>query len=414
MINIILCGGSGTRLWPVSRKLFPKQFCKFVDKTSLFQDTVIRNSELCSKNFIVTSEDQYFLAFDQLKEIDYNNYSFLLEPVGRNTAPAIAISCMLVEEDDIVFVTPSDHVINNLDNYKNVVELAKSEAKKGKIVTFGIKPTHAHTGYGYIEIELRRTGVRDMGLGVEKNKLSPESRVPNPDSFSSVFSVKSFKEKPDKETAEEYLKKGNFLWNSGMFVFKAGVFLSELKKYSPEIYEKSKIAVDNMKRNKDLCSENNKCFYRINIDDMRNIPANSIDYAVIEKSSCVKVIPCDIGWDDLGSFDALFKYFPKDENGNTKDENFINMNSRNNMVISTQKRTIATIDTEDLVIIDTPDALLVTRKGSTEKIKDIVDILKEKNSDLSNIHLTVHRPWGTYTILEQNHRYKINITETLS
>jgi len=384
MINLILCGGSGTRLWPVSRKLFPKQFCKFIDNTSLFQDTVIRNEELCTRNFIVTSEEQYFLAYDQLKEIEKQNFTFLLEPVGRNTAPAIAISCMLLDYEDIVFVTPSDHVINNVENYKNVVIKGKEEAKKGNIVTFGIKPTKAHTGYGYIELDPGKTGIQDI-----------------------VFNVKSFKEKPNKEKAEEYIKKDNFLWNSGMFVFKVGVFLDELKKYSPEIYEKSKSAVTNMKKLKNICIDNLDCFNRVNLDDMLNIPSNSIDYAVMEKSSCVKVIPCDIGWDDLGSFDSLFNYFPKDSDGNTKGNNYINLDSKNNMLISTQKRTIATIDTEDLVIIDTPDALLVTKRGSTEKIKDVVQILKERKSDLSNIHLTVHRPWGIYTILEENHRYKI-------
>ncbi|MCK9226053.1 MAG: sugar phosphate nucleotidyltransferase, partial [Candidatus Muirbacterium halophilum] len=341
MINIILCGGSGTRLWPVSRKLFPKQFCKFIDDTSLFQDTVIRNSELCSKNFVVTSEDQYFLAYDQLKEIDKKNISFLLEPVGRNTAPALAISCMLLDSEDIVFVTPSDHVIGNLDNYKSVVELAKIEAKKGNIVTFGIKPTKAHTGYGYIEVEGFNVAINNEELRIKNEKINNENLV----FLNSVFSVKSFKEKPDEKTAENYIEQGNFLWNSGMIVFKVGVFLDELKKYSPIIYEKSKLAVDNMKNSNNVCIDNMNCFNRVNIDDMLDIPADSVDYAVMEKSSCVKVIPCDIGWDDLGSFDALFKYFPKDENGNTKGENFINMNSRNNMVISTQKRTIATIDT---------------------------------------------------------------------
>ena len=364
MINIILCGGSGTRLWPISRTLMPKQFVKLFNNKSLFQLTVERNSKFCEKELIVSNTEQYFLALDQQEELKRSNSNYLLEPVGRNTAPAIALACLTLDAEDIVLVTPSDHLIKDENAYATVLTKAKALAEENNLVTFGITPTFAETGFGYIESE-----------GDE---------------------VKAFHEKPDFETATNYLKAGNYYWNSGMFCFKAGVFLEELKKYSPKLYEASLLALKNAKNGEAL---------RITHEDMIQIPEDSIDYAVMEKSSRVKVVPSDIDWSDLGSFDALYEELPKDENNNTLNENHISIDSKNNLIYG-KERKIATVDIEDLIVVDTGDALLISKKGSSQKVKKVVAEVR-KTTQMHNIHLTAHRPWGTYTILEDNPKYKI-------
>lgn len=371
MTNIILCGGSGTRLWPISRTLMPKQFVKLFDNKSLFQLTVERNAVACESSFVISNTEQYFLAYDQLEELNNsafntNSPAFLLEPVGRNTAPAIALACMALDRDEIVLVTPSDHLIKNQSAYEVVVSRAKELASQNFLVTFGIKPNYPETGYGYIEAD-----------GED---------------------VKSFKEKPDEKTAQSYIEQGNFYWNSGMFCFKTGVFLEELQKYSPEIYEASKLAYEN--------KITQHSTFRIHQQDMLVIPEDSIDYAVMEKSSIVKVVPSDIEWSDLGSFDSLYEELPKDGHGNTLANNHISIDSKNNLIMS-QDRTIATIDIEDLIIVDCDDALLISSKGSGQKVKEVVKKLKDSGSELHNIHLTGHRPWGSYTVLEDSPGYKI-------
>jgi mannose-1-phosphate guanylyltransferase len=343
----------------------PKQFVKLFGDRSLFQLTVERNSKLCSSMLIVSNSEQYFLALDQMEELGKTNNSYILEPIGRNTAPAIALSCMSVDESDVVLVTPSDHLIKDERSYQEAVKRAETLAKEDKLVTFGITANYPEVGYGYIEAE-----------GED---------------------VKSFKEKPDEKTAQEYIKKGNYYWNSGMFCFKAGVFLEELKKHSPKIYEASKRAFENAKK---------ESLIRITHQDMQDIPSNSIDYAVMEKSTKVKVVPSDMGWSDLGSFDALYEELPKDSDNNTKNSHHISINSHNNLIMTYSKK-IATIDIDDLIIIDTADALLVSKKGSSQKVKDVVDRLKEEGSELTNIHTLVHRPWGTYEVLLNHDNYKI-------
>jgi len=390
MTNIILCGGSGTRLWPLSRTLMPKQFVKLFTKEtsqgrfegeSLFQKTVERNQKVCDSQFIVSNAEQYFLAVDQIEEhnndhskFKIQNSKFLLEPVGRNTAPAIALACLALDPEEIVLVTPSDHLIKNGKAYLQAVDHAKALAQENNLVTFGITPQYPETGFGYIQAE-------------------PENGE------SGMMNVKLFHEKPDRETAEKYLKSNStfntqhstlFLWNSGMFCFKAGVFLEELKRYSPEIYEASKKAFENRKIQHSTL--------RIQHSQMEAIPSESIDYAVMEKSDKVKVIPSDIDWSDLGSFESL------DEEIDSSDS-VININASNNLILSSKQ--VAAIDVEDLIIIDTADALLISKKGSSQKVKEVVKQLKEQNSELSNIHVTAHRPWGTYTILDESNGYKV-------
>jgi len=368
MTNIILCGGSGTRLWPISRTLMPKQFVKMFDDKSLFQLTVERNSKVCNAQMIVSNAEQYFLALDQLEELHKRDASYILEPVGRNTAPAIALACLALDKDEIVLVTPSDHLIKDEIEYEKVLFQAKELAKENSLVTFGITPTFAETGFGYIEAE-----------GLE---------------------VKAFHEKPDLQTAQKYLDAKNYYWNSGMFMFKAGLFLEELKKYSPDIYEASFYAFNNASKEEMI---------RVRHDDMEKIPDNSIDYAVMEKSNRVKVVPSNINWSDVGSFDALYKELPKDKNGNTKNDKHISIDSKNNLIYAKDKY-IATVDVEDLIIVDTGDALLVSKKGSSQKVKELVKKIK-KMTNLHEVHLTGYRPWGSYTILDEHSGYKIKRIE---
>ena len=370
MINIILCGGSGTRLWPISRALMPKQFVKLFDDYSLFQKTVLRNKEMVKSQFIISNEDQYFSAYNQLEELDLKE-NFLLEPVGRNTAPAIALACMALDEENIVMVSPSDHLISDIEAYQKVVQQAKKYAQDEYLVTFGITANYPETGYGYIEAE--------------------------------GHDVISFKEKPDAQTAKEYVSSGNYYWNSGIFCFKVGTFLSELEKYSPDIYAACK------KASKASVDKTDETLIRIKLEDMLDIPEDSIDYAVMEKSQKVKVVPADIGWNDIGSFDALYEELPKDKNGNTI-SNTIAINAENNMIFSYGKK-VALVDVDDLIIVDTSDALLISKKGSSQKVKEVVKQLKKQNSELSNSHLTVHRPWGTYTELDRGEGYKIKNIE---
>lgn len=374
MTNIILCGGNGTRLWPISRTLMPKQFVKLFEEKSLFQLTVQRNSSLCSRDFIVSNAQQYFLAVDQLAElkkesITQNTSQFLLEPVARNTAPAIALACFSLNPEDIVLVSASDHLIKDEEAYKKVISKAKELAQEDNLVTFGITPKYAETGYGYIE--------------------------------ANGEDVKAFHEKPDAKTAQLYLEAGNFYWNSGMFCFKAGVFLEELKLHSPKIYEMSKEALQIQTEKKAF--ENT---IRIDHEAMINIPEDSIDYAVMEKSSKVKVVAADMGWSDLGSFDSLDEELDKDENNNTNSKNLYAVDAKNNFIYA-KERAVALVDVDDLIVVDTPDALLISKKGASQKVKKVVKQLKEKETDLHHIHLTTHRPWGTYTILEESKKYKI-------
>ena len=357
----------------------PKQFVKLFEDKSLFQLTVERNSKVCDSQFIVSNAEQYFLALDQLEELHETNNRYLLEPVGRNTAPAIALACMALDKDEIVLVTPSDHLIKDETEYKKVLEKAKEFALDDKLVTFGIKPTFAETGFGYIEAD--------------------------------DFNVRAFHEKPNFETAMKYLEAGNYYWNSGMFMFKAGVFLEELQKYSPEMYKTCVNAIGNdaLASSKGEVKTLFVNMIRIKYEDMIKIPEDSIDYAVMEKSDKVKVIPSNIDWSDVGSFDALYEEVPKDENNNTQNDKYIQVDSKNNLIYG-HDRHIATVDIEDMIIIDTGDALLVSKKGSSQKVKQVVSEIR-KTTDLHNIHLTGHRPWGTYTILEDSDGYKIKRIE---
>lgn len=371
MTNLILCGGVGTRLWPLSRTLMPKQFYPLINNRSLFEKTVLRNKSLVTEFIIAVNKAQFFLANDQLLGLGIKDSSGLLEPVGRNTAPAITLSLMSLNREEIVLVTPSDHLIKNEEEYVKAVNRAKELAEEGFLVTFGIHPQTPETGFGYIE--------------------------------SNGENVISYKEKPTETVAKEFLEAGNYLWNSGMFCFKAGVFLDELKRLSPEVYNKC-----------DLCFKNilDKKLLKPEMDLMNVIPSISIDYAVMEKSDIVKVVKCDLNWSDLGSFDSLYtQNMDKDKQNallGVKDE--ILLNSKNNLIVA-GKRRIACVDVEDLIIVDTEDALLVAKRGSSQKVKEVVDMLKKDSPYLLEAPQTVKRPWGSYTVLQNPTTFKVKRIE---
>ena len=335
----------------------PKQFLKLFEGESLFQKTLKRNQKTCNKQCVVSNTEQYFLAMDQIEELNASRISHLLEPIGRNTAPAIALACLTVNHDELILVTPSDHLIKDEKAYIKAIEQAKELAKDGELVTFGITPEYAESGFGYIEAE---------GLD-----------------------VKAFHEKPDAKTAQMYVNAGNYYWNSGMFCFQAGVFLDELKVHSPNIFSAVLTAYENA---------NKEDLIRIKHEDMFVIPEESIDYAVMEKSNKVKVVPIDMGWSDLGSFESLEYELPINQS-------VVNIGAENNFIIASKK--VALIDVEDLIIVDTADALLVSKKGSSQKVKEVVKQLQFENSELPNIHITAYRPWGTYTILDELKGYKV-------
>jgi len=327
MINLIICGGAGTRLWPISTKDNPKQFLKIFNEKSLFEMTLDRNSSLCRSFCVILGEKHYKKALQQTntdQKID-----FVIEPIGRDTAPAIALACFGMQRQTVVFVTPADHLIKSNQNYQKAIQRAEILAKQGFLVTFGIKPTYAETGYGYIH-------AKDE-------------------------TVLSFKEKPNLSVAKKYLLDNSYFWNSGMFCFSAGSFLDELQKYSPEIYKMAKIAQKNSPHGK------------IDIKDMLKIPKKSIDYAVMEKSKIVKMVSFDSPWNDLGSFDSLF--------GILKNQgSCIEIDSKNNLILAKGK-TVATIGIENSIIVATEKKILVCKKGKSQKVKDIaklLDIYKKK------------------------------------
>ncbi|WMW26442.1 mannose-1-phosphate guanylyltransferase/mannose-6-phosphate isomerase [Methanolobus sediminis] len=368
---MILAGGSGTRLWPLSREMYPKQFLKLND-TSLFQDTVLRCLEISNitEIFIVTNELQKFFVIGQIEELGYEipPENILLEPVGKNTLPAITFGMHEIKQrfgKSTVGIFSSDHILDKkaMEIIKNVEELASEY-----LLTFGVVPTSPHTGYGYIK---------------------PANPIGN------GFKVSEFKEKPDIFNAEKYIKEG-CLWNSGIFLFDTDIFFEELEKYAPEI---------------------NAAFNKI--EDIgklfEEIPSISIDYGIMEKSNRVAVIKLDERWSDLGSFKAIHDEFEKDENNNIilNCDNVL-INSSGNLIHSKNGKVVSLIDINDTIVVDTPDALLVCPKESSQKVKDVVSSLKDRKDERAQLHQTVYRPWGSYTILEDSERHKIKNIVVLS
>ena len=344
MKAVIMCGGSGTRLWPISRKEHPKQFAPLFgqdeNKKSLFELTIERNMNLVEEFIIVVNEVQLPLCKQQIPHIIKDKVKFIIEPIGRNTAPAVTLAALLATEDDLLILA-SDHLIKNQNIYEECVRNAQRLSKKNQLVTFGITAKYPETGYGYIEADGN--------------------------------SVLSFKEKPDHATAEKYISAGNYFWNSGMFFFNAQLFLSEIEKYSPEVFQTAQTAFSTAKVDGDT--------YYIAEDKMKLIPSISIDYAVMEKSDSIKVIPSQFDWSDLGSFESIYTEYHKDENGNAVNSKHISIDSKDNLIIGHEKL-ICTYNISDLIIIDTKDALLIGKKGHGQKVKDILAKVKEKFKNL--------------------------------
>ncbi|ASJ10117.1 mannose-1-phosphate guanylyltransferase/mannose-6-phosphate isomerase [Thermococcus sp. P6] len=369
MKTLILAGGKGTRLWPLSRELMPKQFIKLFDDRSLFQKTVQR-ALLFSKPeeiFVVTNRDYRFRVADDLRElgIELPADNVLLEPEGKNTLPAIYWGVKRIEEkfgDSTVAVLPSDHLMETGENYTRAFEKAEGLCRD-YLVTFGVKPTRPHTGYGYIKPGEKLEG---------------------------GYRVEEFREKPDLETAKRYVE-NNYLWNSGMFMFDTTLFVEEVKRHAPGIYEAFEKA------------ENVEEAYEV-------VPEVSIDYGVMEKTDRAAVVPLNVYWNDLGSFDAIYEVMEKDGNGNAvrvrgRKGYHVGISSRDNLIMTS--RLTATVGVEGLIIIDTDDALLVARRGEGQRVKEVYKLLKEMKDERVMVHRTAYRPWGSYTVLEEGDRYKI-------
>jgi len=371
---IILAGGSGTRLFPLSRQKFPKQFLTLNDKFSLFQKTVKRFLNIAeSKDLIIVSNKDFkFHIENQLNELNIKEYHLILEPIGRNTAPAIALATkyalekLNIKDDEILFVAPSDHIISPEDTFTEYVKKAEKVAKKGYIVTFGIIPNKPETGYGYIEADF------DKQIG-------------------EAYKVRKFHEKPNLETAKKYLNSRNYFWNSGMFCFSIKSILENFEKYTPEIFN--------------LIKQNN--FSEV-LNKFSELPDISIDYAVMEKTEKAVVIPLNIVWSDVGSWDSVYDALNKDTKQNVKIGKVLDIDTKNSLIFGS-KRFISTIGIENLIIVETDDVLLIAKRGEGQKVKDIVKQLKKnpKTKYLTEYHTTVYRPWGSYTELDRGQRYRI-------
>ena len=365
---IIISGGSGTRLWPLSRKLQPKQFISLGNDTTLFQDTILRLPKEAEDPIIICNEDHRFLAAEQLREINKFSTGIILEPIGKNTAPAIALAALKLyssSEDPILLVLPADHMIEDTHSFHEAIKIAETLAIQNKLVTFGIVPKKAETGYGYIEAE--------MNLN------------------SKFYNIKSFKEKPNQTNANKYFKSGKYLWNSGMFMFKSSIYLQELEKFAPEILACCKNSLKDERQDHD--------FIRLINEEFLKCPELSIDYAVMEHTKSSVVVPLDANWNDVGSWESLMSSKLKDTEGNVVEGDVILDNVENTFAYSSN-RLVSAVGVSDLIIIDTSDALLVTSKEYSQNIKKIVAKLKDQNRPEAVNHRKVFRPWGYYDSLD--------------
>ena len=382
LIPAIMCGGSGSRLWPVSREQHPKPFIKLSDNQSFLQKAFLRGAKLSdvSEVLTITNRDLYFKTLDSFKEVNSNEIqtSFILEPYGRNTAAAVASAAIYARDtygdDAVLLVLAADHLITEQVAFDNAVSCAIELAKSGRLVTFGIKPTIPETGYGYIE-----------ALGT---------------------AVLRFVEKPTLDKAIEYVESGRFFWNSGMFCFKASTMIAEMDLHCPEVLIATKACLDKS----DSVQSKKVKHIDLDPDTFIHVPDISIDYAVMEKSGNVSVVPCDIGWSDIGSWAAISELHQADDDGNTVQGHAI-LHATSNCYISSEDRVIGAVGVENLVIVDTADALLVAHKESSQDVKLIYNHLKTINNDAYKIHRTVYCPWGRYTLLEVGERFKIKRLE---
>ncbi|WP_027485755.1 mannose-1-phosphate guanylyltransferase/mannose-6-phosphate isomerase [Rhodanobacter sp. OR87] len=378
LIPLILSGGSGTRLWPVSRKNLPKQFLELAGKGTLFQQAIARTRQLpdVAVPIVVASEDHRFLAADQLLEGDIKGATIVLEPLARNTAPAIALGALQAlqrDADAVLLVLPADHLIGDTAAFVEAVKQAMPLAEQGWLVTFGIRPDRPDTGFGYIR---RAETVDAHGYRVEQ-----------------------FVEKPDLATAESYLADGGYDWNSGMFLFKAARYLEELAAHAPamlgavrEAYAKATTDLD---------------FVRIDRDAFALVPDDSIDYAVMERTRRAAVIPVSCAWSDIGSWSALWLTGGKDADGNLREGDTMAVDTHNSLLRSHERHLLATVGVDDLIVVTTPDATLVAHRDAAQDVKKIVERLKAAGRSEHSLHRVVYRPWGSYDSLEEGERFQV-------
>ncbi|GHA07504.1 mannose-1-phosphate guanylyltransferase/mannose-6-phosphate isomerase [Arenicella chitinivorans] len=377
-VPVILSGGVGSRLWPLSRGMYPKQLLPITDPDlSPLQQTVLRTRAAgdFSAPIVVCNEEHRFIVGEQLAQVGASDASVMLEPEGRNTAAAIAVAALhaaSIDPESVLLVMPADHVILNEDRFLKAVDLAMSSAASGKLTTFGVVPTSPETGYGYI-----KRGV----------KLYDE-----------VHQIESFKEKPDRGTAEQYLASGGYYWNGGIFALRADCYLDELQRYAPEVFEACSAAYSKMQHDLD--------FIRIGTEEFMMSPSISIDYAVMENTDNAAVVALDAGWSDVGSWSALWEVSNKDENGNACTGDVIVHNTRNTHIYS-ESKLVSAVGVEDLVIVETDDAILVTTKAECQEVKQIVKVLEHENRSHVKHHRKVYRPWGWYDSVDAGDRFQV-------
>ncbi|WP_048646070.1 mannose-1-phosphate guanylyltransferase/mannose-6-phosphate isomerase [Nitratireductor soli] len=376
LLPVIMAGGSGTRLWPVSREHYPKQFCTLVGDSTMLQQTVRRLAGLGGPApLVVCNEEHRFLAAEQLRLDGIENSPIVLEPAGRNTAPAIALAALYAtrgEDDPLLLVMPADHLLQDIAAFHAGLKKAEQLAADGRLVTFGIVPKTPETGFGYIR---RGAPIGEQG-----------------------FAVSGFEEKPDLETAKSYLKDGGCYWNSGMFLFRASAYLAALRQYAPAILDACETAM--------AAAQTDAQFVRPARAAFEACPADSIDYAVMEKTDQAAVVPLDAGWNDIGSWSAIWEAMDKDADGNALSGDVLQVASKNS-IVSADKRLVAVVGVEDLVVIETADAVLVARKDAVQHVKRIVDKLKAgKRSEAVN-HRKVYRPWGNYDSIDVGDRHQV-------
>ncbi len=376
LLPVIMAGGSGSRLWPLSRSLYPKQFINLTSDKSMLQETLGRLSGLEHKSpLIICNQEHRFLVAEQLRQQGVQHSGIVLEPVGRNTAPAIALAALQAmknEQDPLLLVLAADHVILNQGAFITAVNNAIQFAEQGNLVTFGIVPTAPETGYGYIK----------QGEAVG----------------SLAFRVDCFVEKPDLDTAKQYLKSNAYYWNSGMFLFKASRYLEELKAYQPEIYEACSAAMSGSREDLD--------FIRLAEEEFAQCHADSIDYAVMEKTKHALVVPMDAGWSDVGSFSTLWEISSKNRDGNVTVGDVVTEQTYNSYIYA-QNKLVCTVGIDDLVIVETKDAVLVARKDRVQNVKNIVDKLKKNSRRECVQHREVYQPWGVHDEIAEGNRYLV-------
>jgi mannose-1-phosphate guanylyltransferase/mannose-6-phosphate isomerase len=377
IVPIILSGGSGTRLWPLSRKQYPKQYLPLVSDNTMLQETILRLSGLdnLAEPIIICNEEHRFIVAEQCQQINITNPTILLEPIGRNTAPAIAaaaIQAQKISEDSMLLVLSADHVIKDVNEFHKAIDIAFKQAQKGKLVTFGIVPTEANTGYGYIKSVINE--------------------------IDGAYQVEEFVEKPDAKTAESYLEQGNYLWNSGMFMFQANTLVDEVSKHSPNIVISVIDAVRKSKQDLD--------FIRLDKKSFKSSPSDSIDCALMEKSNNVVVVPLDAQWSDVGSWSALYDIGEQDNYGNVIKGDVIAKDTRNTY-INADHHMIVTLGIENLIVVDTPDATFIATQDKAHEVKAIVGSLQSDIRDEGDVHRKVYRPWGWYDSIEYGNSFQV-------